>query len=114
MGNLRLDLNDLSVDSFSATPFSEASDGTVHGQDSFKPDCQLSGFICTDQCPSVGGSCYAFCTAAESCIGTCNDECISNDNCYATYTCEDTNCGTCDCGGGGGGGGGDTFDGVCL
>lgn len=77
MKKLKLDLDNLRVDSFDTTPAEgNGGRGTVFGHaESFQ-------YGCTDgaSCDSCAGSCG---TCEASCCGTCN-------TCY-------TNCGTCPC-----------------
>jgi hypothetical protein len=105
---LKLDLDDLAVDTFDTTR-GEKSRGTVFGE-----QCTCWTYCGQNTCPgcptcdaSCNGTCYA------SCNGTCN--CGTNNTCgYSCYdtdcgclppTCQQTNCGMEVCCGITGGGG---------
>ena len=98
MNKLRLDLEDLSVESFDTTPAARAENGTVFGQQcTCYTQCTCPGCPTCDA--SCNGTCDATCagTCAASCNGTCNYTCGAS--CYGTcdYTCEcgysnDTRC----------------------
>jgi hypothetical protein len=87
MHKLRLQLEDLVIDSFSTTPVRRAK-GTVYGEQCTCPTaCTCPG------CPTCDASCNGTCDA--SCNGTCGGA-----SCGAT--CDASCGGTCDysCGGG--------------
>jgi hypothetical protein len=94
MKKLRLDLNDLKVESFVTTPDQGPPQGTVFGQDTRTQSCDSS---CTDTCweHTCGNTC------GESCGGTCDTGCGSGHatcdcgltpNCLTDYTCYHTHC----------------------
>jgi hypothetical protein len=78
MGKIRLDLDELAIESFSTVAGKDAQEGTVQGHaESFQ----------------------LYCSDGQTCGNTC-DYCTENTDCgtcVATYcgTCA-TNCGTCD------------------
>jgi hypothetical protein len=91
MKKLKLDLEDLSVESFATTPDSRGEGGTVFGQQCTCytqctcPGCPTCDASCNGTC---GGTCDASCNGTcggscdFSCEGTCYDSCM---NCTATY-----------------------------
>jgi hypothetical protein len=91
MNKLRLDLEDLSVESFSTTPEAGKEEGTVFGQqctcytNCTCPGCPTCDASCNGTCGGTcGGTCDASCngTCDASCNGTCVDSC---NNCtYGT------------------------------
>jgi hypothetical protein len=111
MKKLKLDLDDLRVDSFDTTPAAAAGErGTVHGQypetyrgcNTDEETCDSCFGSCGDTC---GYSCNGTCgTCAESCNGTCNT-CYTNcGSCPGQWSCDPSCyscCDTCDysCGG---------------
>ena len=88
MNKLRLDLEDLSVESFDTTPAARAENGTVFGQ-----QCTCYTQCTCPGCPTCDASCNGTCggTCAASCNGTCGDTCAGS--CYGS--CDDTCGGTC-------------------
>ena len=81
MNKLKLQLEDLSVESFDTTR-PEKARGTVFGE-----QC-----TCYTRCTCLGGP-----TCNASCNGTCNDTC--NASCYGTcYEATCNNCGSGYCG----------------
>lgn len=93
---LKLNLDDLGVDTFDTTATAKGK-GTVFGE---QCTCYTyCGQNTCPGCPTCGGSCNGTCDA--SCNGTCN--CPTNDTCgYSCYytdcgclpeTCQQTNCG---------------------
>ena len=85
MNKLRLDLEDLSVESFSTTPEAGKEEGTVFGQQcTCYTNCTCPG------CPTCDASCNGTCAA--SCNGTCDASC--NGTCGAT--CAASCYGSCD------------------
>ncbi|HEX6042547.1 hypothetical protein [Longimicrobium sp.] len=89
MQKLKLNLEDLSVDSFDTTR-SERPKGTVFGEQcTCYTQCTCPGCPTCDA--SCNGTCYASCngTCDVSCNGTCAGTC--GDSCYDTcggYTCD--------------------------
>ncbi|HEV2736457.1 MAG TPA: hypothetical protein VGV85_16545, partial [Longimicrobiaceae bacterium] len=88
---LRLDLDDLSVESFASTPEAWPEGGTVFGQNHWTcyTQCTCPG------CPTCDASCNGSCvnTCAASCNGTCVNTC--GDTCDYTCGCwpsNDTGC----------------------
>ncbi len=87
MNKLRLDLEDLSVESFDTTPEVRREGGTVFGQqctcytNCTCPGCPTCDASCNGTC---GGTCGGTCDA--SCNGTCDYSC--NGTCYE-YSCLD-------------------------
>jgi hypothetical protein len=85
-GKLKLDVEDLSVDSFD-TSASEKPKGTVFGE-----QCTCYTQCTCPGCPTCDASCNGTCDA--TCAYTCDDAtCVacSNDSCYDTcggYTCD--------------------------
>ena len=82
---LRLDLEDLSVESFDTTPSEHRREGTVFAQqctcytNCTCPGCPTCDASCNGTC---GGTCNGTCgenTCAASCYGTCDYSC----NCYS-------------------------------
>jgi hypothetical protein len=98
-GKLKLNLEQLTVDSFETT-LAERPKGTVFGEQCTCPTaCTCPG------CPTCDASCNGTCggTCAASCNGTCEGSCDSCVSCYGTCdlctqgwdaTCR--NIGTCD------------------
>jgi hypothetical protein len=91
MKKLKLDLEDLSVESFATTPEPRAEGGTVFGQ-----QCTCYTQCTCPGCPTCDASCNGSCvnTCAASCNGSCVNTC--GDTCGG-YTCEcwptnDTGC----------------------
>jgi hypothetical protein len=95
MRKLKLDLEELSVESFATTPEAHRESGTVFGQQCTCytqctcPGCPTCDASCNGTC---GGTCGATCDA--SCNGTCDGTCdlscgdtcgYSCFDCYATY-----------------------------
>ena len=78
MNKLKLDLDDLAVESFATTPEPHREGGTVFGQ-----QCTCYTQCTCPGCPTCDASCNGTCDA--SCNGTCGDTC----NACATmdYTC---------------------------
>ena len=91
MNKLRLELDDLRVDTFSTSPSADEAGGTVRGHDdpSFFQPCQSYNVPCevdyTDGCPPA--------TMAATCAGTC----ASCNSCYySCVTCWNSCAPTCD------------------
>src|SRR3712207_2363061 len=87
MNKLRLELEDLQIDSFSTTPVKKEK-GTVYGEQCTCPTaCTCPG------CPTCDASCNGTCDAScngtcdASCNGTCGDSCGCGtwDSCYSCY-----------------------------
>ncbi len=79
MKKLKLDLEDLSVESFATTPEPRAEGGTVFGQ-----QCTCYTQCTCPGCPTCDASCNGTC--ADSCDFSCGDTC--GDTCFgcnATY-----------------------------
>ncbi|MET0399703.1 MAG: hypothetical protein ABW277_23145 [Longimicrobiaceae bacterium] len=94
MKKLKLDLEELSVESFATTPDARVDGGTVFGQQCTCytqctcPGCPTCDASCNGTC---GGTCGATCNA--SCDGTCG--CGTGDlSCVGT--CVDLTCLNCD------------------
>jgi hypothetical protein len=92
MRKLKLDLEDLSVESFATTPESRGEGGTVFGQN----HCTCYTQCTCPGCPTCDATCNGSCvnTCASSCNGTCGNTC--GDTCGG-YTCDcwpsnDTGC----------------------
>jgi hypothetical protein len=97
MKKLKLDLEDLSVESFATTPEPRAEGGTVFGQQCTCytqctcPGCPTCDASCNGTCDAscngtCGGTCGATCDA--SCNGTCDGGCDPYSclpGCFATY-----------------------------
>lgn len=89
MGKFRLDLGDLSVESFELLSRSKPVRGTLFGHEDATDYTDCWG----QTCPNCGGSALAFCTAdcptqgVVTCYPTCAT-CEGQDTCAAT-------CGTC-------------------
>jgi hypothetical protein len=94
MRKLKLDLEDLAVESFATTAEPRRESGTVFGQ-----QCTCYTQCTCPGCPTCDASCNGTCggTCGASCNGTCGDTC----NCpTADYTCNGETCndscyGTC-------------------
>ncbi len=97
MRKLKLDLEELAVESFATTPESRGEGGTVFGQN----HCTCYTQCTCPGCPTCDASCNGTCggtcaTCAASCNGTCGATCAAS--CYGTcdWTCEcysnDTGC----------------------
>jgi hypothetical protein len=83
MNKLKLQLEDLVIDSFSTTPVKRAK-GTVYGEQCTCPTaCTCPG------CPTCDASCNGTCggTCDASCNGTCGDSCDCGtwDSCESCY-----------------------------
>ena len=79
-GKLKLNLDQLEVDSFDTISRGAAGRGTVRGE----------------QC-----TCYTNCTCpgCPTCYASCNGTCDATCPATCAYTCDDNTCaGTCDCG----------------
>jgi hypothetical protein len=93
MNKLKLNLENLAVESFDTTPAALGKDGgTVFGQ-----QCTCYTQCTCPGCPTCDASCNGTCNA--SCNGTCGATCDAS--CYGTCggTCAtwDASCDTCDC-----------------
>jgi hypothetical protein len=100
MKKLRLDLDNLKVDSFATTPDAERLRGTVHGQDTEYAYC-TGYFTCVGQ-----GDCHSYeatCLGNDTCEGLgCGDtnslRCGGADTTACSYWNQETcNFGTCGC-----------------
>jgi hypothetical protein len=81
---LKLDLDQLAVDSFDTNPSESAPRGTVQG---FSHVCGPTRFDPT---------CYVTCGTCDLSCGTCGASCGYTCGCGATaYTCNDPSCATC-------------------
>ncbi|HEX8318933.1 hypothetical protein [Longimicrobium sp.] len=87
MKKLRLQLEDLRIDSFSTTPV-EKEKGTVFGE-----QCTCNTACSCPGCPTCDASCNGTCAATcdASCNGTCDyscntcgGSCGAGDSCYQT------------------------------
>jgi hypothetical protein len=98
MPKLKLDVNQLTVDSFD-TATAKRREGTVFGEqctcytNCTCPGCPTCDASCNGTC---GGTCGATCDA--SCNGTCDDSCYGTCDLYCGGTINDGTCrnyGTC-------------------
>jgi hypothetical protein len=86
MKKLKLDLEDLSVESFATTPDPRRDGGTVFGQQCTCytqctcPGCPTCDASCNGTC---GGTCEASCNG--TCAGTCGASCNGTCGCEFTY-----------------------------
>lgn len=107
MNKLKLNLEDLAVETFATTPEAQQGSGTVFGQNHCTchtqctcPGCPTCDASCNGTCGatcdvSCNGTCYATCaggnTCADTCYYSCNGYCNSYDlSCYGTcfeFTC---------------------------
>jgi len=88
MRKLRLQLEDLQIDSFSTTPVQKKDKGTVFGEQCTCPTaCTCPGCPTCD--PSCNGTCGASCgaTCDFSCDGTCDELCIPEFSVGGGRTC---------------------------
>ena len=83
MKKLKLDLEDLSVESFATTPEPRREGGTVFGQ-----QCTCYTQCTCPGCPTCDASCNGTCggTCDASCNGTCGGTCGAS--CNGTCGCE--------------------------
>jgi hypothetical protein len=87
MRKLKLDLEDLSVESFATTPEPHREAGTVFGQ-----QCTCYTQCTCPGCPTCDASCNGTC--GGTCAGTCDASCNGTCDCPAT---NDASCyGSCD------------------
>src|SRR5687768_6476457 len=100
MKKVRLDLNELAVESFRTTGADAEARGTVNGHlaiETARLECE-SLDICSNWDCSFASDCVCISVNPSEC-GTCATNCGTcwGPSCAATYcgTC-DTNCGTCD------------------
>jgi hypothetical protein len=94
MRKLKLDLEDLAVESFATTPEAHRVGGTVFGQ-----QCTCYTQCTCPGCPTCDASCNGSCinTCAASCNGTCGGTCDASCNGTCDWSCEcypsyDTRC----------------------
>ena len=87
MRKLKLDLDDLSVESFATTPESRGDGGTVFGQ-----GCTCYTQCTCPGCPTCDASCNGTCDA--SCNGTCGETEVSCLNTCGGFTCDES-CASC-------------------
>jgi hypothetical protein len=87
MRKLRLDLEDLSVESFTTTPEAHRESGTVFGQ-----QCTCYTQCTCPGCPTCDASCNGTCggTCAATCNASCNGTC-GGWSCGCAYS-DDTRC----------------------
>lgn len=106
MNKLRLELNDLRVDTFSTTTSAGGEGGTVRGHNigrgpSWDEPCEPIPPDYTESCPpyTQGATCDASCngTCYASCYGSCVNSCYTcwqntcpNATCYPCYPQEPT------------------------
>jgi hypothetical protein len=97
MNKLKLNLEELAVESFATTPEPRSEGGTVFGQQCTCytqctcPGCPTCDASCNGTC---GGTCGATCDA--SCNGTCGGSCdFSCDTCNWSCKCTGFNGNTC-------------------
>lgn len=121
---LRLNLDDLTVDSFAAVPmFGANARGTVHGYQS-DLDTNCAAGVCNTANPCQTGECgtnytecwgscgsytAGLCTYSETCGTTCSGACITNQDTCECNTNEATCYGQATCAGGG-----STCDATCA
>jgi hypothetical protein len=97
MKKLRLELDELRVDTFSTSGATSGEGGTVRGYNvtrgpSYDEPCEPIGPDYTEGCPphTQGATC------AASCYGTCYNSCYGS--CYNTcYTCWQNTCANATC-----------------
>ena len=102
MKKLKLNLDDLKVESFETVPESLAAKGTVKGADDHTVPgyntCNLTcqGLPTCDYGPTCLGTCPSACTCGSGCFGSCIT-CGGNWTCWQTggcptcnYWCEET------------------------
>ena len=97
MRKLKLDLEDLSVESFATTPEAQKEGGTVFGQ-----QCTCYTQCTCPGCPTCDASCNGTCggTCAGTCDASCNGTCGGTCDASCNGTCVDDTCavscyGTC-------------------
>lgn len=96
MNKLKLDLDQLTVESFDTNASGITRRGTVrgHSDSCFLTDCQ---FTCADTCNTCGASCGGGCGSGYSCGGTCGGTCV-DPSCNTCFTnCEQVSCGVIQC-----------------
>ena len=99
MKKLKLNLDDLKVESFATTPDAASGRGTVFGQDPTHPPentcntCGMEMFTC------VGYTCVEWCGHNPSENGTCGPANTCVTTCEPQSTCPSPTCGV-SCGGG--------------
>jgi hypothetical protein len=87
MRKLKLDLDQLTVDSFDTLSADGAGRGTIEAFQTTAPPCTLEYY------PTYAPTCAATCA---SCNGTCDNTCGSTCGGYTCGgTCNDPTCGTC-------------------
>jgi hypothetical protein len=88
MKKLKLDLEDLSVESFATTPEPRAEGGTVFGQ-----QCTCYTQCTCPGCPTCDASCNGTC--GGTCGGTCDASCNGTCDGSCDFSCGDTCGDTC-------------------
>jgi hypothetical protein len=88
MNKLKLNLEDLAVESFSTTPEAQKENGTVFGQ-----QCTCFTQCTCPGCPTCDATCNGTCAATcnASCNGTCGGTCAASCN----GTCDGWTCVNC-------------------
>ncbi len=87
MRKLKLDVEDLSVESFATTPEARGEGGTVFGQN----HCTCYTQCTCPGCPTCDASCNGTCggTCGATCDASCNATCF---NCGTGWTACDRTC----------------------
>jgi hypothetical protein len=86
MHKLKLDLDQLSVESFGTDPFEGARRGTVEAHSQLCSLYETCPVSCNDTC----GTCDPSCVSCVSCNQTCYNTC--GPSCYGTCATCQTNC----------------------
>lgn len=98
MGKLKLDLNELQVETFDTSPEENEARGTVQGHYvSGEPEFCTDFTICIEICPLPTRGTCASCgnTCGGTCGHSCGGTCASCNTCGGTCTCGNTCGGTC-------------------
>ncbi|MBB4635553.1 pinensin family lanthipeptide [Longimicrobium terrae] len=88
MTKIRLNLDNLTVESFATAPDAEGERGTVRGQGFYTEDIRT---YCNGESYSMPQRCLCRTNEPETCVGSCNPEmCSFMDStcCADTYLCE--------------------------
>jgi hypothetical protein len=96
MNKLRLELDDLRVDTFSTTSHGHGAGGTVrgHGDSDFEV-CEPESMNCTNACNTVPPQCQA--SGGGTCDYTCGYSCQATcATCYLQQTCVNLSCSPCE------------------
>lgn len=98
MKKLKLNLDDLKVESFATTPEAPDRAGTVHAYDDPTPTCiDTCGTGCTCDTCTMCYTCATNCTCETVVCGTCDTDCGTCDTCPPCHQTEFAThlCGTC-------------------